>query len=87
MSVKAKFTCTKVESYSNDNGQTVAGKNINMTAVIAYNADGSRNDENESWSQYTPSGSLQIGITNPDAFEQFEEGKEYYLTFDEVPVK
>jgi hypothetical protein len=87
MSVKAKFKCNKVEPYSNDGGQTVAGKNISMSAVIAYGADGSRNDENENWSKYTPSGTLHIGITNPDAFEQFEEGKEYYLTFEKAPAQ
>lgn len=82
MSVKAKFKCNKVEPYSYDGGKTVAGKNISMAAVIAYNGDGTRSDENESWSQATPSGTLNMHISNPAAFEQFEEGKEYYLTFD-----
>lgn len=87
MSVKAKFKCTKVEPYSNDGGKTTDGKIINMSAVIGYNADGSRIDENESWSKYTPSGNLSISITNPEAFEQFQEGKDYYLVFDEVPAQ
>lgn len=82
MSVKAKFTCVKAEAYSYDNGKTVAGKNITMNAVIHYEADGSRKDENESWSQATPSGQLNIHISNPAAFEQFVEGKDYYLTFE-----
>lgn len=85
MSVKAKFTCTSVEPHTNKEGQT-EGKSIGMSAVVAYGADGNRKDENESWSKWTPSGTLQIYITNPDAFEQFEQGKEYYLTFDEVPA-
>lgn len=84
MSVKAKFKCNKVTEYSNDGGKTVAGKNINMSAVIAYQTDGSRLDENESWSAATPSGTLDIHISNPAAFEQFQEGKNYYLTFEEA---
>lgn len=87
MGVKAKFKCSSVQSYSNDGGQTIAGKNINLSAVIAYNVDGTRNDENEGWSEATPSGTLSIHISNPAAFEQFEEGKDYYLTFEEAPSK
>jgi hypothetical protein len=80
--VKAKFKCDKVAPYSYDEGKTIAGKNISMSAVIAYSTDGTRSDENESWSQATPSGQLSIHISNPAAFEQFEEGKEYFLTFE-----
>lgn len=75
MSVKAKFKCQSISGDENN-------KNIQMNAVIGYDEKGVRSDENESWSKYTPSGSLQINITNPDAFNQFEIGKEYYLTFD-----
>jgi len=82
MGVKAKFKCTSAQPYSNDGGQTTAGKNISLSAVIAYNADGTRNDENEGWSEATPSGTVNMHISNPAAFDQFEEGKEYYLTFE-----
>ena len=85
MSVKAKFKCNSVEAHTDNEGQ-VTGKSIGLTAVIAYGADGARNDENESWSKWTPSGTLQMHITNPDAYEQFQEGKDYYLTFEEVPA-
>lgn len=84
MAVKAKFKCDSVTPYSWDEGKTIAGKNIGMTAVIGYNADGTRSDENEAWSEATPSGQLSMHISNPAAFEQFEEGKAYYLTFEEV---
>lgn len=81
MSVKAKFVCNKVTPYSYDDGKTIAGKNISMSAVIGYGPNG-RIDENESWSEATPSGQLSIHISNRAAFNQFEEGKEYYLTFE-----
>ncbi|HIC9028859.1 TPA: hypothetical protein ACW7Z2_000221 [Citrobacter freundii] len=35
--------------------------------------------ENKAWSKYTPGGLLQMHISNPAAFEKFEQGKEYYL--------
>src|ERR1043165_7404587 len=84
MSVKAKFTCVKAEPYSYDGGKTTAGKNITMNAVVRYGNDDTRFDENESWSQATPSGQLLIHISNPAAFDQFEVGKYYYLTFEPV---
>jgi hypothetical protein len=80
--VKAKFKCYKVAPYCYDAEGTIAGKNIAMSAVIAYNTDGTRSDENESWSEAKPSGHLSISITNPAAFDEFQEGKEYYLTFE-----
>jgi hypothetical protein len=81
MGVRAKFTCNKVAPYSYDDGKTVAGKNITMSAVIAYGEGGVRSDGNEGWSAATPSGQLLIHISNPAAFEQFEEGKSYYIDF------
>jgi len=35
--------------------------------------------ENKAWSKYTPGGLLQMHISNPAAFEQFEQGKEYFI--------
>lgn len=35
--------------------------------------------DNETWSKYNPSGQLQRVISNPAAFEQFEQGKEYFI--------
>ncbi|MDU7382442.1 MAG: hypothetical protein E7L09_29550 [Enterobacteriaceae bacterium] len=35
--------------------------------------------ENKTWSKYTPGGLLQMHISNPAAFSQFEQGKEYYI--------
>ncbi|SSF81157.1 Uncharacterised protein [Klebsiella pneumoniae] len=35
--------------------------------------------DNETWSKYNPSGQLERVISNPAAFEQFEQGKEYFI--------
>lgn len=40
--------------------------------------------ENKMWSMYTPSGQLQMNVTNQDALYFFEVGEEYFLTFDRV---
>lgn len=67
MSVKAKF---KVDSITHFAGQ----REIKMSPVIA------NSEENKEWSKYTPSGQFTMMITNKEAFEQFEVGKEYLIT-------
>ena len=39
---------------------------------------------NEAWSQFTPSGSLTIAITNPAATGKLTPGKSYFLDFTEA---
>lgn len=68
MAVRAKFQCNSINK-SADNSSAV----VNMMAVTTGSA------ENESWSKYTPSGQLQMVISNPAAVEYFEQGKEYYI--------
>ena len=37
---------------------------------------------NFEWSQATPSGYIELGVSNPAAFGKFEVGGEYLLTFE-----
>jgi hypothetical protein len=56
-------------------------------AVQLYPVTG--NEENKRFWKWTPSGSLAMTITNPEASSFFEVGKEYYLDFtpaDEAPT-
>lgn len=46
---------------------------VKLTAVMG--------EENKPWSQYTPSGSVEIAITNPDAVKQFTVGGLYFVDF------
>lgn len=46
---------------------------------VAASAD--PNHENTKFWQYTPSGSIKLGTVNPEAWQQFEIGKEYYVDF------
>lgn len=68
MTVRAKFRCHFIEKADDDSHRT-----IHMSPVT------SDTEENKAWSKYTPGGLLQMHISNPTAFEQFEQGKEYYI--------
>lgn len=47
-------------------------------------ADGDVEGTNNSWSRWTPSGHLQVTITNPNAIDLSEKGKAHYLDFPPV---
>ena len=81
MSVRAKFVVKHITEYESNPCQS-----IHLQAVVAYEDKGNRSDENEQWSKWTPSGQIDISITNPDAFNQFKVGKEYHVDFNEVPA-
>lgn len=68
MSVRAKFQCNSINKSPD-----------NSTAVVHLIAVTTGSTENETWSKYTPSGQLQMVISNPAAAEQFEQGKEYFI--------
>jgi len=68
----AKFKVGSVVDFGNNN------KEANLSAVTATS------EENKSFSIYTPSASLKIHITNPDALDFFEAGSEYVATFTKV---
>ena len=38
-------------------------------------------DENKSFSNSTPSGKIEIQITNPELFGKFKTGESYYVDF------
>lgn len=71
--VRAKFSCLAVKK--SEDGQS---EHVEMRPVT----NGS--EENESFSKFTPSGLLQLDITNENLFGAFEEGKEYYLDISEA---
>jgi hypothetical protein len=73
MTVRAKFY---VSDLQNPEGATAA--QVSLNAVC-------RGVENAIWSQATPSGSITMYVKNDPAFEQFEKGAEYEVTFRKVP--
>jgi hypothetical protein len=64
--VRAKFALSSVA----DHGDT---KIVNLHAATGPG--------NEEWSKYTPSGTIQLHITNPDASAHFVPGVEYFVDF------
>lgn len=67
--VRAKFLCAWIEKKED------GAVRVNLQAVTS----GSK--ENEQFWKYTPSGSMEMYITNPSAAGFFEKGKEYFLDF------
>lgn len=76
MEVKAKFRCELNTKQDFGNGETV--HNIRLSPVV----DGS--EENKKFYAATPGGNIQLNTVNAAAAEQFEEGKEYYVTFEKA---
>lgn len=73
MNVRAKFECVQVSKYP-------GLETVKFTAVTSEGAG-----ENASWSKYTPSGELEMGITNEHVHGAFIPGKCYYLDLSPVP--
>lgn len=72
--VTAKFKVSQVNDYGNY-------RQVHLAPV--YSSD--KTSPNYSWSSATPSGKLEMTITNPGAYEQFSVGKTYLMTFEQVP--
>lgn len=85
--VRAKFKVDRVEStltrqkkdlekgWDERNMETVELRTIVMSPV------GSNTPENAKFWSYTPSGEVKLGTINPEAWEQFKLGGEYYIDF------
>lgn len=78
--VRAKFFVEDIKH--SDVPGTDQYASITMKPVFGTYADGDAEGTNKS--KWTPSGHLQITITNPDAIDKFEIGKAYYLDFTPV---
>lgn len=100
MSVRAKFRFTKYETEMHSqekrdaNNQTVNGddgravyESVEKRTLIfqPVYANNDPNHENSRFWRYSPSGELRLGTVNPEAWSQFELGKEYYLDFSAAP--
>lgn len=78
MSVIAKFKCDSVslsDHWEKEKGQIAS---ISMSPVYGDS------EENKKFFAATPSGNISLGTVNPAAYEQFEQGAEYYVTFEKV---
>jgi hypothetical protein len=78
MTVQAKMRCTWNQSPQWDTD----GKSRVIRFTPVYSSD--PESENYSWSQATPSGHMELNVSNPAAFERFDENAEYLVTFEQV---
>lgn len=71
MNVRAKFYVAAVNPGSSAE---------EPSADITLRAVTSDSEENKTWSKWTPSGTLEMNVTNPEAIKQFVQGEEVFLT-------
>lgn len=62
----------------------VTGINGNNVRLDAVEGD---TDENKNFWEATPSGTIELYITNEKALDQLEEGEEYYVNFNKARSK
>ena len=70
MSVRAKFICDTI---------TPCGDGNQIRLNVVYSED--VQSEDGRFTKYTPFGTLQMQVDNPNAAIQFEVGKKYYVDF------
>jgi hypothetical protein len=76
--VRCKFRVSKYETSLNNNEEL---RTVHLSVV--YN----ESPENKEFFKWTPSGTIQIGMLNQKAWEQFPLGREIYVDFtDATPV-
>jgi hypothetical protein len=78
--VRCKMVCTEKAERFNQWSQQPEKE----TVVVKLTA--ANGPQNQTWSKYTPTGSIELQITNPAAFEQFKLGQAYFVDFVEAPL-
>lgn len=90
MTVRAKFKYTGYEAsqyqrqidpsqpWGSGNIETVEMRTLKFNPVYGQ---GDPNHENTKFWSASPCGEIRLGTVNPEAWSQFELGKEYYLDF------
>lgn len=78
LNVVAKMRC--VERRDSQHDSNPEGKTTTVRLQPVYSDKG----VNATWSKYTPSGQVEMQITNPAAVEAFELGKCYLVTFSQT---
>lgn len=92
--MRAKFHITEIKKYGEQiesadySGKVIktfkesGGHEILVMAPVCPNKFGPNGEhEDNVFARYTPSGSLQMTINNPDLLGKFKPGEKYYLDF------
>ena len=73
--VRAKFRCTEKKQTPHWDPKN------NQPSVDSVSFSPAYGESNKEWSAATPSGAIQLTITNPEAINRFELGKHYFVDF------
>lgn len=73
--MRAKMKVARVEKIAEE----VEILHFHPVAASQYPQDGS--DENNTYAKFSPSGRLELTVTNPALIGKFAEGETYYLDF------
>lgn len=76
MTVRAKFWVSSINRTSPTSNEIA-----NVATIVMHPVFGDGDEPNADWSKYTPTGKIEMTITNPDAIDQFDLGGEYYVDF------
>lgn len=76
MNTRAKFLCTEDKIQRHYNSTTHVYEDLHTYGFIPVTGT---SEENKTFFKWTPSGSLSMGVLNPNV--SFEIGKSYYLDF------
>ena len=75
MKMRAKFVVQKIDT------PWLLAERLTLSAVTDAPFDGDGNSEDNTYSKWTPDGTLKITVTNPALVGTFKEGEKYYLDF------
>lgn len=81
MSVRAKFQLIKTTQTMHSVRDAEGKYNTVPLTSMAFQVVHGNTPENEKFFASTPSGTIELGVINPEAAQQFELGKEYYIDF------
>lgn len=84
MTVRCKFRLDEIRICTSTR-QNVEGKWVPVELrTLIFNPVSSTSPENKLFWAATPTGQIQLGMVNPEAWQRFELGHEYY--FDASPA-
>jgi hypothetical protein len=77
--MRAKVRVEGVVPYENDGVKTQETLRFNAVCPNKFGDDGT--DENNTYSKWTPTARFEMIVTNPNLFDKFKAGEEYYVDF------
>lgn len=80
--IRCKVRCTSITHTATNYGADAGKHESDSVKLNAVN-----DEANKTWSKWTPSGSFDLSINNPEALKQFEVGQTYFVDFTPAPQK